>query len=75
MELRRTAHLLANQGGQLLDLPPDAEERLQERIPEIGDEQAGATLAALAAGLPVFEAHFDLADKVTVREARQIEGG
>ena len=69
---RQTANFLANQVGQLLNLPADAEERLQQRIPEIGDEQAGATLAALAAGLPVFEAHFDLAGNVTVKEAGQI---
>lgn len=70
---QQTAHFLANRVGRLLNLPADAEEQLLTRIPEIGDVQAGATLAALAGGLPIFEAHFDLAGRVMVREAGQIE--
>lgn len=71
---QQTAHFLANRVGRLLNLPPEAEGQLLTRIPEIGDLQAGATLAALAAGLPIFEAHFDLTGKVMVREAGRIEG-
>lgn len=63
----QTAHFLTNRAGSILGISQAEEPRLLEEIPKIGEVQAGATLTALAAGLPVFVAHFDRDDTVSVR--------
>lgn len=70
----QTAHFLVNRVGPLLGLEYRAEQELIERIPQIGEAQANATLATLAAGLPVFKANFDRSGAVTVSEAGSIPG-
>lgn len=70
----QTAHFLVNRAGELLGLSESEQAGLLEQIPAIGATQAGATLAALAAGLPVFTAHFGRDGNVTVQEAGHIAG-
>lgn len=70
----QTAHFLANRVAPLLGLDENMELALIDRIPQIGDIQANATLATLAAGLPVFKAHFGRDGAVTVSEAGYIPG-
>ena len=70
----QTAHFLANRVGPLLGLEDWMEQELIERIPQIGELQANATLSTLAAGLPVFKAHFRRDGAVTVSEAGSIPG-
>ncbi|HJL18091.1 MAG TPA: rhodanese-like domain-containing protein [Sandaracinaceae bacterium LLY-WYZ-13_1] len=69
---QQTAHFLANRVASLLGLEEGMEAKLLEEIPKIGDVQAGATLAALAAGLPVFNVHFGRDGKAAVHEEGSI---
>ncbi len=69
----QTAHYLTNRVGHLLGIGTAEEAALLEQIPAIGGVQAGATLQALAAGLPVFEAHFGRDGAVNVTEQGHIE--
>ena len=68
----QTAHFLTNRAASLLGLDRSVEDQLLKSIPEIGGVQAGETLAALAAGLPVFEAHFSKDGSVAVTEQGHI---
>jgi rhodanese-related sulfurtransferase len=70
----QTAHFLVNRAGRVLGLSERASTDLFEAIPAIGQVQAEATLEALAAGLPVFVAHFDRDGAVRVEEAGHIAG-
>lgn len=70
----QTAHFLVNRVGPLLGLEYRQEQELIKRIPQIGEAQANATLATLAAGLSVFKANFDRSGAVTVSEAGNIPG-
>ncbi|MFK7998365.1 MAG: rhodanese-like domain-containing protein [Polyangiales bacterium] len=69
---QQTAHFLANRVASLLGLSADAESELLKKIPEIGAVQAQATLVALAAGLPVFTAHFERDGRVQVSASGHI---
>lgn len=67
----QTAQFLTQRVPHLL--PPTANyDRLAELIPSLGAEQGLATLKALAAGLPVFDVHFDRAGTFTVNQGSAI---
>ncbi len=70
----QTAHFLVHRIGALLGVTETEQGALLEQIPQIGAAQAGATLKELAAGLPVFDAHFGRDGRVKVTEAGHIEG-
>lgn len=70
---RQTAHFLNTQVRSLLPLA-EANADLETTIPKLGAEQAGATLAALAPGLPTFSVHFSHTGTVEVVEGDPIPG-
>ena len=57
---RRVSHLLPERELEL--------GALTKTITELGGKQAGATLSALAAGLPVFTVHFEKGGAISVTE-------
>lgn len=56
---RQSARFLSGPVSNLLPTGPKDHKNLLEAIPELGGAQTLATLKALAAGLPVFEARFE----------------
>jgi rhodanese-related sulfurtransferase len=62
----QTARFLTGTVGHLLPVSARNADRLAEAIPRLGAQQAGATLRALAAGLPVFGVHFDSSGRFEV---------
>jgi len=69
---QQTAHLLHGRLGHLVSLGKTDAAGLAGTIGEMGGEQAMATLKALAAGLPLFDAHFGLDGKVSVTQSGSI---
>lgn len=69
---RQTSHFLSARVDNLLPLGKNDAPRLEVTIPELGGEQATATLLALANGLPTFGAHFERDGFVTVTEGDPI---
>jgi rhodanese-related sulfurtransferase len=67
-----TARFLHQRVGHLLPLGKTDGDALAQAIPEIGGQQAMATLKALAAGLPVFDVHFDPDGAFDVSEGGRI---
>ena len=70
----QTAHFLCTRVASLLPLKKASHADLSKTIPALGSEQAGATLVALAAGLPTFDVHFAEGGRVDVAEGSRIPG-
>ena len=62
----QNARFLARRVNHLLPEEELSEETLTAEIKELGGTQAGATLSALAAGLPVFTVHFQKGGAIAV---------
>lgn len=69
---QQTARFLHGPVGHLLPVSANRGDQLDRAIPELGATQAAATLSALAAGLPVFNVHFDGAGAFRVSEGDPI---
>ncbi|MEO1270344.1 MAG: rhodanese-like domain-containing protein [Myxococcota bacterium] len=69
---RQTARFLYDRVGHLLPLGESTVEQLADALAELGGQQALETLMALAAGLPVFEVHFERNGSFTVTQGDPI---
>lgn len=69
---QQTARFLDRRVGNLLPSGQGMGDRLAVAIPELGGVQMGATLAALASGLPLFDVQFQTNGEVTVSSAGQV---
>jgi rhodanese-related sulfurtransferase len=71
---RHTAHFFHASAASLLPVGKGDARRLSEVVADLGAQQAGHTLSALAAGLPIFTAHFAADGPVRVEAAGHVPG-